>query len=97
MAMLLLVGRWQDTAPGPAPDPQVQALATLLFYILILLLVFLFGSYALLRASRRYAQSLTHKKPPPTDAGDVWAMHKVPGELPPDDPRPPAADDAGRN
>lgn len=45
---------------------------------LILVLVFVFGSYAFLRFSRRYRQTLEHERAPPSDARDVWQMHRIP-------------------
>ena len=65
------------SSDGP-PRVELEALASLLFYLLILIVVFLFGSYAILRASRRFRASLTTRRPHPTDASDVWAMHKQP-------------------
>ena len=44
----------------------------------LLLLVFLIATYAMIRGSRRMRKAASHKRPPPTDATDVWAMHKAP-------------------
>ncbi len=88
----------QQNAPDGAPlsesaEIDARALAVFLLYLLIFVLVFLVATYAILRASRRYRESLAKRKPEHTDAGDVWAMHKVPEELDPDDED--AASDAG--
>ncbi len=74
-----------DTALSESAEIDARALATFLLYLLIFVLVFLFATYAIIRASRRFRKSLAKKKPEHTDAGDVWAMHKVPEELPPED------------
>ena len=79
----------QDTPDGaPASESaeiDARALAIFLLYLLIFVLVFLVATYAILRASRRFRQSLAKKKPEHTDASDVWAMHKLPKELETDD------------
>ncbi len=80
----------QQNAPDGAPasesaETDARALAILLLYLLIFVLVFLFATYAILRASRRFRESLAKQKPEHTDAGDVWAMHKLPEELETDD------------
>ena len=80
----------QQNAPDGAPASEsakadAQTLAMFLLYLLIFVLVFLLATYAFLRASRRYRESLANQKPEQTDAGDVWAMHKVPEELEVDD------------
>ena len=76
----------QQNAPDGAPlsesaEIDARALAVFLLYLLIFVLVFLVATYAILRASRRFRESLAKQKPKRTDAGDVWAMHKVPEEL----------------
>lgn len=80
----------QQNAPDGAPASEsaeinARALAMGLLYLLIFVLVFLVATYAILRASRRFRESLAKQKPEHTDAGDVWAMHKVPKELETDD------------
>ncbi len=81
---LLAAAAWLAQGPSPPSEPageDAKALATVLVYLLILVVVFIFGSYALMRASRRFRGSLSRSKADPTEAGDVWAMHKVPEEL----------------
>ncbi len=65
-------------------DPTLAKYMLYLLYLLIFVLVFLFATYAILRASRRFRESLAKQKPEHTDAGDVWATHKLPEELDPD-------------
>ena len=77
-AVLLQEHSSEPPSSGGPPRVELEALASLLFYLLILIVVFLFGSYAILRASRRFRASLTTRRPRPTDASDVWAMHKQP-------------------
>ncbi len=75
-----------DGAPASEPaEIDARALAIFLLYLLLFVLVFLVATYAFLRASRRFRKSLAKQKPERTDAGDVWAMHKLPKELEPDD------------
>lgn len=81
-----VVGLDQPSPPLPEaaeapPQAEVQVLANLLYYLLILVVVFLFGSYAVLRASRRFKNSLASRERSPSDSSDVWAMHKAPEEL----------------
>ncbi len=81
-----IVGLDQPSAPLPEtseapPQAEVQALAHLLYYLLILVVVFLFGSYAVLRASRRFRDSLSTRDRSPSDSSDVWAMHKAPDDF----------------
>ncbi len=90
----------QQNAPDGAPASEsaeidARALATFLLYLLIFVLVFLVATYAIIRASRRFRESLVKKKPERTDVGDVWAMHKVPEELEADDEGAASGDDNG--
>ena len=57
---------------------QSGRLYAALFYGVILLLLLAFGSYALLRMSRRYAERLRRKHAEPTPVPDVWKMHEMP-------------------
>ncbi len=80
----------QQNAPDGAPatesaETDARTLAFFLLYLLIFVLVFLVATYAILRASRRFRKSLAKQKPEHTDAGDVWAMHKLPEDLEADD------------
>ena len=83
----------QQNTPDGAPasgsaevdDRTLAKYMLYLLYLLIFVLVFLFATYAILRASRRFRKSLAKQKPEHTDAGDVWAMHKLPKELETDD------------
>ncbi len=74
-----------DGAPvSGSTKTDARAMAIFLLYLLMFVLVFLVATYAILRASRRFRRSLAKQKPEHTDAGDVWAMHKLPEELEPD-------------
>ena len=83
----------QQNAPEDAPasesaeivDPTLAKYMLYMLYLLSFVLVFLFATYAILRASRKSRESLAKQKPEHTDAGDVWAMHKLPKELETDD------------
>ncbi len=80
----------QQNAPDGAAlsetvEIDARALAIFLLYLLIFVLVFLAATYAIIRASRRFRESLAKEKPERTDAGDVWAMHKLPEDLEADD------------
>ncbi len=93
----------QQNAPDGAPasesaeivDPTLAKYLLYLLYLLSFVLVFLFGTYAILRASRKSRESLAKQKPEHTDAGDVWAMHKLPKELETDDADAASADGDG--
>ena len=86
---------WPEGALAPeSSTADARGLAMLLLYLLIFVVVFLFATYAILRASRRFRESLSMRKPERTDASDVWAMHKVPEELDPNDAN---SDSAGGN
>ncbi len=78
-----------EGAPDSATQKRLRdedvpkAVKTLPFFLMsgfVLVLVFLFGSWALARALRQYRYALQRKKPAPTDARDVWAMHKLPDD-----------------
>ena len=81
---LLAATAWLAQEPAPPAEPageDAKTLATVLVYLLIMVVVFMFGGYALMRASRRFRSSLSRRTADPTEAGDVWAMHKVPEDL----------------
>ncbi len=65
---------------------QSARLYAALFYGVILLLVLAFGTYLLLRMSRRYKERLAHKPAKPTPTPDIWSMHQPPGFDDPDKP-----------
>jgi len=73
-------------------EPRTDALRTarsssaVLLLGFVLVLVFLVGSYAIVRGSRRFREAFLRPKLRPTSADDVWAMHKLPEAKPdPDD------------
>ena len=64
--------------PTPRERSMLRGAALFLVVGFLLLLVFLIATYAMIRGSRRMRKAARHKRPPPTDATDVWAMHKAP-------------------
>lgn len=68
------------TAASAARSPNIDAakmLSMVLFVGLVLVLIVLFGSYAIIRAGRRYRAALSAQRVrSPTD--DVWSTHKTP-------------------
>ena len=71
-------GAIAQSVPTPSPDAvrAVRLSPLILLVGLLLVLLVLFGSYALIRAARRYRALADRKRPPPTPADDVWAMNK---------------------
>jgi hypothetical protein len=92
---LILQDGSNDAALSESAEIDARAMAMFLLYLLIFVLVFLLGTYAFLRASRRFRDSLARQKPERTDAGDVWAMHKLPEELEPPDENAASDDENG--
>lgn len=67
-------------ARSPAALQALQASPFVLMVGLFLVIVFLVGSYAIVRGSRRLREAILYEKPKPTASDDVWAMHKTPTE-----------------
>lgn len=70
-----------DRAGGvrsPAAMQAVKASPFVLMVGLFLVVVFLVGSYAIVRGSRRFREAILHERPRPTASDDVWVMHKTP-------------------
>ena len=65
------------SAPSPDTVLAVRLSPLILLVGLLLVLLVLFGSYALIRAARRYRALADRKRPPPTPADDVWATNKL--------------------
>ena len=65
-----------DTA-APDPAKAVRIAPVVLWVGLLLVLLFFFGSYVLIRASRRYRASAARQRATPSPSEDVWAMHKL--------------------
>jgi hypothetical protein len=59
---------------------QLQALGQMLLYLLLLLLVFVLGSWAIMRGSRRFLGNILRRPAEPTPTSDVWSMHRLPDE-----------------
>ena len=71
-----------DAAVGPSGSAEVApVLPWFLMVGLLLVLVFLFGTFAVIRAARRYREVVARRRAGPTSAEDVWAMHKIPRDL----------------
>ena len=69
------------TLEGANPTDRAKiARALWLFLVFGLLVVFLilFGTYAIIRAGRRYRAQIERDRPPATNADDAWEMHTVP-------------------
>ena len=60
--------------------PLAQAIRYVLFWLLIIVGIFSIGTLAMIRWSRRFRRRLLRKSPPPTEAEDVWTMHRLPTE-----------------
>jgi hypothetical protein len=67
-------------ARSPATMQAVQASPLVLMVGFFLVIVFLVGSYAIVRGSRRLREAILYEKPAPTASDDVWSMHKAPTE-----------------
>lgn len=65
---------------SPAAMQAVRASPFVLMVGFFLVIVFLVGSYAIVRGSRRLREALLYQKPKPTASDDVWSMHKPPTE-----------------
>lgn len=72
-------------------DDRIQAaraLPMLLFVVLTVVITLLVGGLVIVRAMRRHRIYLSHERPAPTEASDVWSMHRAPDDdddLPDDD------------
>jgi len=60
-----------------------QDMKEAMFWLLVLMGVFGLSSLAFLRWSRRFRGWVLHRPHPPTPADDVWVMHRLPEESPP--------------
>lgn len=65
---------------SPAAMQAIQASPFVLMVGFFLVIVFLVGSYAIVRGSRRLREAILYEKPKPTASDDVWSMHKTPTE-----------------
>ncbi len=61
-------------------DTAAGALSLVLLAGFILLLIVLLVTMAVVRSARRRSQATHRQRPAPTQADDVWAMHKLPDE-----------------
>ena len=74
-AQPIAVDRASDNAEESAR--AVRIAPGMLLGGVLLFVVFLAATFVLVRASRRYRQSLTRRGAPPSDTSDVWSMHKL--------------------
>lgn len=73
-----------EIALSPSSD-QVQAASAMRWFLIVAFIVAavaIFGSYVLLRISRRYREAASRLPAEPTDYQDVWSMHKVSDDEP---------------
>ena len=98
LLMLWAWGSWAYRLSAEQPDTrigstiraeptteQVHAAGAMRWFLAVALVVVvlgLFGSYVLLRMSRRYRDAAMRAPAAPTAHEDVWSMHKVPEEDP---------------
>lgn len=69
------------TGMSPAERARVvRAVWQYLLFGLVLVLLVIFGTYAIVRASRRYRAASEAKKKKPPDRLDAWSMYKLPAE-----------------
>jgi len=94
---LVLVGFWlivqhqselderlpQQTLSAEQRVQLAKQLRTVLFFLVLLVGIFSISVFAFLRWSRNFRRVLLRRPNPPTEASDVWAMHKLPEEEPP--------------
>ncbi len=68
---------------SPAPQEVVKSAGRLmaLLWAMVFLIIVLLGGLMILRALRRARVRSLRQRSAPTDATDVWAMHKLPEEL----------------
>lgn len=67
--------------PDDPTDQQLKAaggMRLLLMVVLVLTVVVLAGSYAVLRAGRRFRAAAQRARAAPTAYDDVWSRHRVP-------------------
>lgn len=76
--VLAAVGEQTKVVPQQVSD-KAQRLV-LLVGVTTLLLAFLFVGVVLIRALRHVRQQAMRPTPAPTDASDVWAMHRLPDD-----------------
>lgn len=70
------VAATQPISPDTAQD--ARRVRAVLFYAMVLVGIFLIGSFAFLRWSRRFRRMVLQKPHDPSPADDVWAMHRLP-------------------
>ena len=83
-AQTVTYARDTESVPPSTDDPaaaRIEAVRTLpliLAFSLVVILLVLLGGYAMLRTARRHRAAIDRPRAAPTDARDVWSMHKLP-------------------
>ena len=76
----------------PTPSPErvrdARQMRAVLFYVMVLAGVFLVGSFAFLRWSKRFRRVILQKPHDPSPDDDVWAMHRLPDDDDDESPEP---------
>ena len=65
-------------AQTPEPEKVAGVLSFVLLVIFVLALLVLLVTFICVRAARRQQRMARRKRAKPTEADDVWAMHKLP-------------------
>lgn len=78
LAMFPAVAFAQASGSVASDEQRSGAGFALLLLILLLLIVVLVFGWFFMRAMQRSRKRLGHTRPEPTDATDVWSMHKLP-------------------
>lgn len=73
-----------------AHDPRMEQWRQIFFWSVVLLLILMVAAGAIIRFSMRFRTLILRDESPPTESGDVWAMHRFPEkfEFEPDDEAP---------
>ncbi len=74
-----VVGQMAAAEASESAFTKAWQLYLLVLLLVIILLVAVIG-FGLLRSTRRLKEHITREPADPTDASDVWAMHKLPDD-----------------
>ncbi len=61
-----------------AHDPRMEQWRQIFFWSVVLLLILMVAAGAIIRFSMRFRTLILRDESPPTESGDVWAMHRFP-------------------
>lgn len=98
-----VVAAEQPSPISASRENRINAMKWLLFWLVIFVIIFAASSFAFLRWSRHFRNTLLRPPRPPSPSEDVWAMHRLPEDLEPgedlprggEEPDEPSADGAG--